>query len=76
MCVCCVGVCVHVCVPSCMLALGRLICWVEESGNCQLCRAHGASLCDTTVERKVDLLTAELKNYNISTSLASRRPRA
>ena len=38
---------------------------VEESGDRWVCRAHGASWYGTTVERKSDLLVAELKSYNI-----------
>jgi len=43
---------------------GRLL--VEESEDCQVCCAHRASVCGTTVQSKVDLLVAELKNCNIS----------
>ena len=39
---------------------------VEESGDRRVCCACGASQYGTTVERKLDLLVAELKSYNIS----------
>jgi len=39
---------------------------VEESGDRRVCRARSTSLYGKTVERKVDLLVSELKNYNIS----------
>ena len=38
---------------------------VEESGDCRVCCARGAFQYDTTMERKLDLLVAELKSYNI-----------
>jgi len=39
---------------------------VEDSGDRQVCHAHGASRYGTTMERKLDLLVAKLKSYNIS----------
>ena len=38
----------------------------EESGDCWVCITCGASRCGTTMERKVELLIAKLKNYNMS----------
>jgi len=39
---------------------------VEKSADRQVCRARGTSWYGTTVERKLDLLVAELQSYNIS----------
>ena len=43
-----------------------LCIWVCGPVDRRVCCVLGISLCSTTVERKVDLLIAEIKNYNIS----------